>query len=205
MSVWLQKKVFLMDYKKLFARISVILTNPEKAWTEIKTEVEEDDASVQSSFVYPMIALCGTAMFVGMLFGNGVAAINLQLVLTKCCGLFVSLFGGFFLSSYLLAKYGHRFSGTPQSDATKCQQLVGYSMCVIFVLSFFSGLFPSFFILRWILQFYLVYIVWEGTKVLMEVAESHRLSYTIVASAIILIAPVVLSKLFAWMSNLVNG
>lgn len=192
-----------MDYKKLLARTIAILVSPEKAWTEIKAE--EESVSVQSSFVYPMIALCGTAMFVGLLFANGVDVFNLQLMLTKCCGLFVSLLGGFFLSAYLLGHYGHRYPDTPMNNTTKCQQLVGYSMCVIFVLSIFSGLFPSFFILRWILQFYLVYIVWEGSRVLMEAPDNHRLSYTIVASAIMLVSPIVLSKLFALMSNMVNG
>lgn len=194
-----------MDYKKLFAKTMTLLTNPAKAWEEVKSE-EQDSISVQSTFVYPMITLCGVAMFVGLLFGNGVEDFNLQLVLTKCCGLLVSLFGGYFLSSYLIGRYGSRISATPSdNDTLKSRQLAGYSMGVIFVLHIFSGLFPAFFILQWILQFYVVYVVWEGAKVLMNISENKLLSYTLFVSAIILTVPILLGKIFATLSSMVNG
>jgi hypothetical protein len=188
-----------MNYKELFAKAMRILGTPTNAWKEISAE--EDNVAVQSGFVYPMTALCGLAMLIGLYFGNGVDTFNLQLALMKCSGLFVSLFGGYFLSSYLVGHYGHRFSGLAKDAEYKSQQLVGYSMCLIFVLSIFSGLFPSFFILRWILQFYLVYIVWEGAKVLMEIPENRLLSYTLFVSVIILAVPVALAKIFTWLSS----
>ncbi|MBQ8360381.1 MAG: DUF1282 family protein [Bacteroidaceae bacterium] len=190
-----------MNYKDLFQRSVMLLSAPAKAWEKIR---EEDGQHLQASFVYPMIALCGLSMFVGILFGNGVEDFNLQLVLTECSGIFISLFGGFFLASYLISLCGERFWGRPADDRENCQKLVGYSMVVIFVLDILMGLFPSFFVLRWILQFYLVYIVWEGAKVLMEIAEEKMLSYTLVASIIILASPAMIDFVFGQLSKMVN-
>lgn len=190
-----------MNYKDLFNKTIALLSTPAKAWEEIK---EEDGQQLQSQFVYPMIALCGAAMFIGMLFGNGVDDFNFQLVMTKCCSIFISLFGGFFLSSYLVNYFGERLVGKPHDDRINCQKLVGYSMVVIFVLDILFGLFPSFFILRWILQFYLVFIVWEGAKVLMNIQEDKLLSYTIITSVIILASPIVIEKVFDQLTKLLN-
>ena len=73
-------------------------------------------------------------------------------------------------------------------------------MSVLFVLDIVLGLFPSFFILRWILQFYIVWVVWEGAQKLMMVKEEKLLSYTLIVSAIIILSPIVLKVLFDYMS-----
>lgn len=190
-----------MDYRSLFNRIVLLLSNPAKAWEEIKCE---DGQRLLSGFVYPLIAFCGLAMFIGMLFGNGVEEFNLQLVLTKCCGVFISLFGGFFLASYLVNYYGERFLGRPHDDRENCRKLVGYSMVVLFVLEILFGLFSSFFILRWILQFYLVYIVWEGAKSLMNIEEERLLPYTIISSLVILASPAVIDFIFNQLCRMTN-
>lgn len=77
-------------------------------------------------------------------------------------------------------------------------------MTVIFVLEFFGALFLSFFILRWILQFYLVYIVWEGSKVLMNIPEKRLLTYTLASSVIILVSPVAINYVFTWLTQMAN-
>lgn len=192
-----------MNYKELFNKLMRVLGSPSKAWTEIRQE--ENAEQVQTSYVYPMIAMCGIALFVGLLFGNGVKEFDYQLALTQCIGLFISLFGGFFLSSYLIEWYGnHTMNGHPENFKDNVQKLVGYSMTVIFVLEFFGALFPSFFILRWILQFYVIYVVWEGSKVLMNIPEKKLLTYTLASSVIILVSPVVINYVFTWLSQMAN-
>lgn len=190
-----------MNYKELFTRTITLLSTPQKAWEEIR---EETDGALLGAFVYPMIGFCGLTMFVGMLFGNGVEDFNFQLVMTKCCDVFISLFGGFFLSSYFVNYYGIRVLGRNAEEMGMCQKLVGYSMSVLFVLNILSGLFPTFFVLRWILQFYTIYVVWEGAKELMGVSEKHLLTYTVVCSAIILVSPALIGFLFNWLGKMVN-
>ena len=190
-----------MKYKELFNRLIQILSTPSKAWEEICQE--EESEQVESSYVYPMIAICGIALFVGLLFGNGVEEFDFQMTLTKCCGLFISLFGGFFLSTYLIEGMGkHLLIDHPENNKENIKKLVGYSMSVIFVLEIYAALFPSFFIIKWILQFYLIYIVWEGNKVLMHIPEKQLLSYTLISSVIILTSPVVINYVFNWLSQM---
>ncbi|MBR3759259.1 MAG: DUF1282 family protein [Bacteroidaceae bacterium] len=192
-----------MNYKELFNRLIQIIGSPSKAWEEICQE--DTPEQVQTAYVYPLIALCGIAMFVGLLFGNGVDEFDFQLTLTKCCGLFISLFGGFYLATYAIEWYGnHTLYDHSENTRANIQKLVGYSMSVIFVLSIFGSLFPSFFILRWILQFYLIYIVWEGSKMMMKIPEDKLLSYTLITSVIILVAPIVIDYIFTWLSKMAN-
>ncbi len=192
-----------MNYKELFQRVWLLLSSPAKAWDEIK---EEEDGKLLSAFVYPMIALCGLSLFVGILFGNGWDNFSLQVALTNCCSLFVSLFGGFYLASFLVGQIGVRLFDREESERERalCQKLVGYAMAVPFVLYIMSGLFPSFFILRWILQFYLIYLVWEGAKALMVVAEQKLLTYTILVSVVTLLSPALIGYLFNWLSSMAN-
>ena len=191
-----------MNYKTLFSRSLLLLSSPAKAWKEIIQDGGgESSESVGASYVYPMITLCGLSMFIGVLFGNGVDDFNLQVVLTKCLGVFVSLFGGYFLSIYLIEIFGRRFLESVNEGRNLVAALVGYSMVVIFVLDIFTYLFPSFFIFKWILQFYLVYIVWEGVKVLMSIPENKILVYTIVSSMIILLSPFLIEWVFGKLSS----
>lgn len=188
-----------MNYKELINRLTQFLLTPSKGWSKVK---EEDGEVVKSAFVYPLITFCGVATFIGTWLGNGVDTFNLQLVLTKCCGVIVSLFAAFYLASYLVEYYGHRFANRPEGEIDECRKLVGYSMSVIFVLEFFGAIFPSFLILRWILQFYTVYVVWEGAKVLMGVSEKDLLSYSLITSVIILVSPGVIGWVFGWVTQM---
>lgn len=190
-----------MDYKGLIDKLLLFLVTPTKGWLSVKQEEAE---MVKTTFVYPLIALCGVAMFIGTWLGNGADNFNLQLVLTKCCEVIVSLFAAFYLSSYLVGYYGYHFAERPENELEDCQKLVGYSMSVIFVLEFLGGLFSSFLILRWILQFYVVYVVWEGAKVLMEVSEKRLLAYSLTASVIILLSPAIMNWVFGWLTQMVS-
>jgi len=54
------------------------------------------------------------------------------------------------------------------------------------------------------LQFYLIYIVWEGSKMMMKIPEDKLLSYTLITSVIILVAPIVIDYIFTWLSKMAN-
>lgn len=189
-----------MNYKELFNKLILILTSPTKAWTEIREEENTDQ--VQTGFVYPMVTICGLALFLGMMFDKGFDMSNLQDILIKCSGVFISMFGAYFFSSYLISRFIFPLSGLAVNNHNDCRKLVGYSMSILFVLDIFGGLFPSFFILRWILQFYLIYLVWEGAKEMMQIDEKHLLTYTLVSSVIILASPVLIDYIFGWLCKM---
>lgn len=189
-----------MNYKQLFNRVTLILSQPAKAWDEIAGE--KGAGRVMSEFVYPLIGLCGLAMFIGTFLGNTAGVGVFPIAMTQCCGVFVSLFGGFFLSSYLVNMLGMKGFGLPdQFERSQC--LVGYSMAVLFVLHILSGLL-SINLLRWILQFYTLMVVYEGARRLMDIPERRLTRYTLIASFIILACPLLVGVLFTKLAVVLN-
>lgn len=189
-----------MNYKELLNRTILLITAPAKAWVEIGTE--DNRKKVMSEFVYPMIGLCGLSVFIGTFIGNTAGTSAFQIAMTRCCAVFVSLFGGFFLASYLTNLLGKRILG--RDDETELnQQFVGYAMVVTFVLDIVSGLF-SISILHWILQFYTVFVVYEGARSLMDVEEKDLTRYSLIASVIIMISPSLIATVFDKLSLILN-
>ena len=189
-----------MNYKELFNRVAMLISSPAKAWDEIACE--EDKKKLLGAFVYPMIGFCGLSVFIGTFIGNTAGSAAFHIAMTRCCAIFVSLFGGFFLASYLTNLLGKKM--LDREDETDLnRQLVGYGMVVIFVLEIVSGLF-SISILHWILQFYTVFVVYEGARSLMNVDEKNLTRYALCASVIIMLCPILIAYVFDELSIVLN-
>ena len=189
-----------MNYQELFNRVVLFISSPAKAWLDV--DKEADRKKVLSEFVYPMIGLCGLSVFIGTFIGNTAGASAFQVAMTRCCATFVSLFGGFFLASYLTDLLGKKM--LEREDETDLnRQFVGYGMVVIFALNIISGLF-SISILHWILQFYTVFVVYEGARSLMNVDEKNLTRYTLCASVIIMLCPSLIATVFDKLSLILN-
>lgn len=189
-----------MNYKELLNRAILLISSPAKAWAEIGNE--SNRKKVMSEFVYPMIGLCGLSVFFGTFIGNTAGVSAFQIAMTRCCATFVSLFGGFFLASYLTNLLGRQILGR-EDNVELNQQFVGYAMVVTFVLEMITGLF-SLSILRWILQFYTVFVVYEGAGSLMKVEKKDLTRYSLVASVIIMICPGLIAMIFDKLSLILS-
>ncbi|GAE16256.1 hypothetical protein JCM6292_2658 [Bacteroides pyogenes JCM 6292] len=84
------------------------------------------------------------------------------------------------------------------------QQFAGYSLVVLFLLQIITGLLPSFRIIAWLLQFYIVYVVWEGAPIVMKVKENDRLKYTLLSSALLILCPAAIEFVFNKLTTLLN-
>jgi hypothetical protein len=178
----------------------MLISSPAKAWEEISKE--EDRRRVLSAFVYPMIGLCGLSVFIGTFIGNTAGTAAFQIAMTRCCAVFVSLFGGYFLAAYAMDQLGKKL--LQRGDQYELnQQFVGYSMVVTFVLDVISGLL-SISILHWILQFYTIFVVFEGARTLMKVEEKKLTRYTLIASVIIIVCPALIAAVFNELSVILN-
>lgn len=189
-----------MNYKELYNRIALLISSPSKAWKEIRSE--EDRRKVLGAFVYPMIGFCGLSVFIGTFIGNTAGTEAFHIAMTRCCAVFVSLFGGFFLASYLVDLIGQKLLGRA-GNSEQSQQFVGYAMVVTFVLDIISGLF-SISILRWILQFYTIIVVYEGARTLIEVEEKDLTRYSLIASLVVMFSPEVIAFIFNKLSIILN-
>ena len=191
-----------MNYKSLFHTALLLISSPARAWEEIR--LEEDRRTVFTAFVYPMIGLCGLSVFIGSLLLKGWSGPeSFQYAMTQCCAVAVSLFGGYFLAAYLINALRVRLF-MQDDDINLTRQFAGYAMFVPFLLQIIIGVLPDFNIIAMLLQFYIVYVVWEGSRSLMEVEEKDRLRFTVISSILLIVCPTVIQLLFNKLTLLLN-
>ena len=179
-----------------------LISSPARAWEEIR--LEEDRRKVFTAFVYPMIGLCGLSVFIGSLVAKGWGGPqSFQYAMTQCCAAAVSLFGGYFLAAYLINGLRVRMFML-DSDIPLAQQFAGYALVVVFLLRIVIGILPDFWIIALLLQFYIVYVVWEGSARLMQIAEKDRLRFTILSSILLIVCPAVIEWTFNKLTVVLN-
>ena len=167
-----------------------MISSPARAWEEIR--LEEDRRKVFTAFVYPMIGLCGLSVFIGSLIAKGWGGPqSFQYAMTQCCAVAVSLFGGYFLAAYLI-------------NGLRVRMFAGYALVVPFLLKIIIGILPDFSIIALLLQFYIVYVVWEGSAILMKIAEKDRLRFTILSSILLIACPAVIEFIFNKLTVVLN-
>ena len=188
-----------LNYRDLLHKVIILLTNPAKAWQEI--DERREGRMVLPLFVYPLIGLCGLSEFIGTFIGRDMEKELFQIALTRCCAVAVSLFGGFFLATYLLKRINRRWYGGVSEN--RIEEFVGYSMVVTLVLNIVGGLFPIE-VLLWIVQLYTIFIVFEGARRLMKTNDTKIVSYTIVATCLVLLSPAVIEYVFNKLSLILN-
>ena len=191
-----------MNYKELIHIAIQLISSPVRAWEEIR--LQEDRRKVFTAFVYPMIGLCGLSVFIGSLLVKGWdGPESFQYAMTQCCAVAVSLFGGYFLAAYLINGLCVRMFQM-NNDMLLTQQFAGYALVVPFLLQIIIGVLPDFNIIALLLQFYIVYVVWEGSIVLMDVTEKDRLRFTILSSILLIAFPVVIQFVFNKLTVMLN-
>lgn len=183
-----------MNYQEIFKISLLLISSPAKAWEEIR--LQEDERKVLMSFVYPMIGLCALSVFLGSLFTNGWGGPeSFQIAMTLCCVAAVSLFGGYFLAAYIINEMNVRIFGL-DSDMPLVHQFSGYALVVTFLTNIITGLFPSFAMVALLLQFYILYVIWEGAPIIMRVPEVFRLRFTVFASIVLVGCPALIQFVF---------
>ena len=190
-----------MNYKDLFRRLFTLIGAPKKAWVEISAESPRRD--VTSTYVYPLIALCGLAVLLSALTSNDMQRPTFQSAMMDICRYCVALFGGFFLASYLVDLLRQKLLQHP-ANMPASQLFVGYAMGVVYFGEILAIVFPQFFIFKWMLMAYTVKIVWEGSEVVFAVDEERRMTFTALVSVALLFSPVIIRFLFNTLSNLLG-
>lgn len=180
----------------------MLISSPAKAWEVIRKEKEQ--RAVFASFVYPMIGLCALAVFLGSLFAHGWGGPeSFRIAMTQCCAVAVSLFGGYFMAAFLINRLSVQLFGIPDNMLT-IQEFTGYALVVTFFIQIILGLFPDIWIFGWILQFYMVYIIWEGVPVMLPVKAKDRLRFTIFSFLLLVICPALIQFIFNRLTQLLN-
>ena len=191
-----------MDYKSILQIALRLISSPARAWEGIR--LQTDPRRVFTAFVYPMIGLCGLSVFIGTLVDYGWGGPqSFQLAMTRCCAVAVALFGGYFLAAWLINAFCTRFLHRP-SDLPGIWQFSGYALVVLFLLRIILGILPDFQIIALLLQFYTLYIVWEGSRALLDIVEADRLRFTLVSTLLLILCPWLIEWVFNELTVLLN-
>lgn len=81
---------------------------------------------------------------------------------------------------------------------------MGYALVVPLVLKIIVEIVPAFKILKLIFQFYTIFVVWEGSRVLLKVNEKKRTAFSIFSTLIIILCPFIIELIFNRLTFLFN-
>ena len=174
-------------------RLWALIVNPRQAWSDILEEEPRQDVAM--SFVFPLTCLCGLAILLGRVARDGFADGAFMYAFTDaviaCLGLVVA----FYLTSAVVDRLSVKYL-QQEPDRRRSALLVGYSFAVVFALTLLVGLFPEWVLFKWVLQFYVVYVVWVGAEVVMKLDEDRRMTFSLLTSASILLIPFLIQFVF---------
>ena len=197
-----------MNYKELFQRLFMLLSNPKKAWVEISAESPRRD--VMSGFVYPLIALGGLVLLVDKLVHKGLERLTFHDAMMDVCGYCIAFFGGFFLAARLLDVLRQKMLHH-EADMAGSQLFVGYAMGMIFIAEMLSVVFPQFVVLfNMVFIGYTLYIVWEGCSVIFTMPENKsskfdtQLAFSVLTTLAVVLSPIIIRTLFNTLSNILG-
>ena len=175
-------------FKEIFVKLMNLIFKPAEAWSLVLREDREYE-SFLSRYIYPLVGMIALAAFVGIVFNR--KEFDLVIALKSTVIELTSSAGGFFLGAYLLNEVRRGIFKQPK-NMKQCQYFVGYASAVMFLLRIIQSLIPEFFFLH-ILVLYTVYIIWEGAVHFMQISENEQLKFTIYASTIILLSPLIIN------------
>lgn len=183
-----------IDYKALFRRVWNLLLHPRETWQEIADE-DNERRDVAMAFVFPLICFCGLATLIGRVVREGFADGAFMDSFMDTCILCFALMGTYYLSAWAINTLRMRYL-QDTDDMPLAFTFTAYAMVVGFALTMLVGLFPELQLFKLILQFYVVYVVWLGTEVLLQVDEDKQMAFSLIVSAVILLVPFLLQLVF---------
>lgn len=180
-------------WKDIFITIAQLIVASPRAWKDL----EKDKVSHHEflyRFLHPVFGVIAFASFIGgfWLVWDG----NVENALKSSIIDIVGVYGGYLIASYLLNELAPRFG--LKKDFNGFQQFVGYASVVIYVLFIITSFLSELFIL-WILALYTIYLVNTGANYFLKLAKAKIADFTAVASAIIILAPILVHALFSYL------
>lgn len=176
-------------WKEFFNTCVRLIVSPQRAWGEILVE-EEDRNDFLNKFLHPIFGIIALTTFVGGLWfsRNG----TVESALKETVVSIVSVFGGYYLASYIINELAPRFFLI--KDLTHYQLFVGYASIVMYI-SFIVMPLLSRFSFLWLIAIYTLYIVYAATNTFMQIEEKRRISFTAIASSLIVLVPLIIKNL----------
>lgn len=181
------------DIKHSLQRWLNLVMDPKKEWETIAQEVK----TVKSIFIYfafPVIAICSLLSFTGSFIHTGSLRIGIfQLIVS-----FFSLNLAFFAVGKMIKLLAPNFQ--LEMKSTTIYQLVIYSGSIFCLFHGFAKLFPTYSFLNQIclvFELYFIRVLWLGIPLLLPISKNKKPGFTIMASLLILVLPLIFERMFS--------
>ena len=179
-------------FKEIVFTIIRTVTAPEISWRRLFAE--ENHESFLNRYLYPIFGVIALTSFIGGLWF--VPDGNLQIALKNTIINVVTVYGGYFIGSYILNETLPRFG--INKDESHVQQFVGYASALIYALFIILPFFSDFFIL-WLFSLYTAYIIYMGYGVFISGYKDSQMNFTWVATALILLTPALIKSILTFL------
>ena len=180
--------------KEIVLIIIRMITAPEISWRNLS--VDKNHESFLNRYLHPIFGIIAFTSFVGGLFF--VPDGNLEVALKSTIINLVTVYGGYYIGSYILNEFSPRF-GVSKKES-EVQQFVGYASSLIYALFIILPFLSDFFVM-WVFSFYTAYIVYSGYGLYIIGKEEARMSFTGIATALILLTPALIKAILSFLIN----
>lgn len=176
-----------------FTRLLNLFANPKKEWDTIAQE-EITTKSLFLSFAIPVIAICSAISFIGVLIHTKSVSVSFSQLFVS----FLSLNFGLFFAAKIIILLAPNFQ--LKIKPYIIFQLIVYSGAAFCLFHGIAKLFSPYSFLNQIsllLELYFVRILWVGTTPLLPIAENKKPGFTIMASLLVLVLPLIFDRMFS--------
>lgn len=190
-----------MGYKELFKRFFTFLFFPSKAWEKVQNEGGID---VMSTYVYPLMGVCGLAVFIRYTILFHEQKQVFQYALIDCARIFVALFASYFIVLQVVKKTLSQWKDVDaELKVLDIQRIAGYGMSAVFFSYFIRSFVPSQYeILTLVFSVYTFFIIKVGLNFWIAKHKKNLNMATLIISLVVISAPEFIAHLFNFLRQL---
>lgn len=176
-----------------FSRWFNLLISPAREWAVIAKE-SNPVPSIFITFSFPVTAICSLISFCGALLHTGSFSIGIAQFFIS----FLSLNIGFYTSGKMIKLLAPNFQLQIQSETI--YPLIIYSGAIFCLFHSLAKLFTPYSFLNQIslvFELYFIRVLWLGISPLLPISKNKKSGFTIMASLLILILPLLFERMFS--------
>ncbi len=178
-------------WREIFVTIIQLIVASPKAWKDIYRKKRTYNEFLKR-FLHPLFGAITLASFIGGLWFSHDG--NIESALKQSIISIVAVYGGYFIAAYAINDLAPKFD--LEKDLTLYQKFVGFASTIIYLLYIITPFFPGFIIL-WLFVLYTFYLVYTGAKNFIMIKDDKLVNFTLIATALIILAPAVIHQLFS--------
>lgn len=182
-------------WRDIFTTVTQLIVSSSNAWKSIEKEKRSLNEFL-NNFLHPIFGIIALTSFIGGLwFTEGG---NVEVALKQTIINLVSVYGGYFIASYILNEIAPRFS--VRKNIVRLRMFVGYASVVVYLLFLITPFLSGFKIL-WALVLYTLVPVNAGALHYIKVKKEKRVNFVLAASALIVVAPMLIYMFLSFSIN----